>query len=62
MWRKKAGARNEPFDLFNYNLAVMELIRPNWDALEQKILKGINYTKQVEKKPRRRKSYGGIEV
>lgn len=63
VWKKKSGARNEPFDLFNYNLATMEMLRPDWDTLEKKVEKGINYTKVTEnKKITRRKSYGGMKV
>lgn len=62
VWVKKAGVRNEPFDLMNYNYAVVELLRPEWDVLEQKLKAGINY--MVPASPRRtsRKSYNGIEV
>lgn len=61
-WVKKPGARNEPFDLLNYNYAVVEILRPEWDILEQKLRAGINY--MVAQPPRRtaRRSYSGIEV
>lgn len=42
-WKKKSGVRNEPFDLLNYNYAVLEIMRPEWDRLEEKLEKGINY-------------------
>ena len=62
VWVKKAGARNEPFDLLNYNYAAVELLRPNWDVLEQKLNAGINYMIPVPPKRTSRKSYSGIEV
>ncbi len=62
-WVKKSGARNEPLDLFNYNYAACELLRPVWGALEEKIAKGINYMKTVKRAKRRtRKSQNGLEV
>lgn len=56
-WKKPRGKANEPFDLFNYNLACMMLRNPDWDALEVKIEKGINYTERKEptSPPRRRR-------
>ena len=63
MWVKPSGARNEPFDLFNYNLAAMELLRPKWDKLENKLNEGINYVKPVgKKKGFRRQLSGGLRV
>lgn len=53
-WEKKAGARNEPFDLLNYNYAAIELLRPDYDALEQKLKQGINYTRRTEKPKEKR--------
>lgn len=46
-WVKKSGIRNEPLDLFNYNYAVCELLRPSWDSLERKVNSGINYMKKT---------------
>lgn len=64
VWVKKAGVkRNEPLDLFNYNYAVCELLRPVWGDLESKLSKGINYMKAVKKTGRkRRKSQKGLEA
>jgi len=62
-WVKKAGARNEPLDLFNYNYAVCELLRPVWGELETKLNRGINYMKVKKRAARKtRKSQNGIEV
>ena len=61
-WKKKSGARNEPFDLLNYNYAVLEIMRPEWDKLEDKIRKGINYIEKKKKKPIARKNQKGIEL
>ena len=62
-WVKKRGVRNEPLDLFNYNLAACMIRRPSWDVLEEKIEKGINYmqARQNVVKRKTRKSQKGIE-
>lgn len=60
-WVKKSGARNEPFDLMNYNYATVELIRPDWDALEEKLEKGINYMERPAAKSQARRTIEGIE-
>lgn len=62
VWVKKSGARNEPLDLFNYNYAVEELLRPEWDKLEEKLKKGINYMRKGKRQRLSRKSIKGIEV
>ena len=62
-WVKKSGARNEPFDLFNYNYVAVELIKPNWDVLEEKLRRGINYMEPgAGTKKRTRRTIDGIEV
>ena len=62
-WVKPSGARNEPFDLFNYNLAAMEILRPDFDSLERKLNEGINYVKPTGAKNKfRRKLSGGLQV
>ena len=61
-WVKKSGARNEPLDLFNYNYAVEELLRPEWDKLEEKLKQGVNYMKRMPVKRTARKTIKGIEV
>ncbi|BBF41993.1 phage terminase, large subunit [Lachnospiraceae bacterium KM106-2] len=55
MWVKKPGIRNEPLDLRNYAYAAVELIRPNWNVLEEKIENGINYMKKDAAKRKKRK-------
>lgn len=62
VWVKKSGARNEPLDLFNYNYAVEELLRPDWDKLEEKLRNGVNYMKKSKAKRASRRSINGIEV
>ena len=62
VWKKKDGVRNEPFDLFNYNYAVVELLRPDWDVLEDKLKKGINYMIKKDVKKSGRRTIEGIEV
>lgn len=62
-WVKKSGVRNEPLDLFNYNYACMELLRPVWGDLESKLKDGVNYMKEGRRKARqRRKSQGGMKL
>lgn len=62
-WVQKKGTRNEPLDLFNYNYAVEEILRPEWDKLQAQLEKGINYTKKVaRKKKATRHVTKGIEV
>lgn len=62
-WVQRPGIRNEPLDLFNYNYAVCELIRPDWDLLEAKLNKGINYMKATKKKRKTRRRLGkGMEI
>lgn len=63
VWVKKAGVRNEPLDLFNYNYAVCTLIRPIWGDLEAKLEKGINYMKATgPKKKARRNVQKGLSI
>lgn len=63
VWVKKSGVRNEPLDLFNYGLAALELRRPAWNVLEEKLSRGINYMekRKVRKAaPRRRTVSEGV--
>lgn len=59
-WVKKSGTRNEPLDLRNYATAAVEILSPNWDSLEEKVNKGINYMKQSPKKSRGRTKRSGV--
>jgi phage terminase large subunit GpA-like protein len=61
-WEKESGKRNEPFDLLNYNYAVLELIHPEWDVLEAKLQKGINYMQARKTGTTVRRNQKGIEV
>ena len=62
-WVQRKGTRNEPLDLFNYNYAVEEILRPEWDKLQAQLEKGINYTKKVaRRKKATRHVTKGIEV
>ncbi len=47
---KKSNARNEPFDCRNYATAAVEMLKPDFDKLQEKIDKGINHSKLKEKK------------
>lgn len=63
VWVKKSGVRNEPLDLFNYGLAAIELRRPAWNVLEEKLSRGINYMekrKVGKAAPRRRTVSEGV--
>lgn len=60
--KKKGGIRNEPLDLFNYNYAACELLRPIWDELERKLEKGINYVRHSGKRKKKRRTYSGLEA
>lgn len=60
-WVKKSGVRNEPLDLRNYATAAVEILAPNWDALEEKIEQGINYMKVKKiQGPQRTKKRGVV--
>ena len=61
-WVHDSSVRNEPFDLFNYNYAALELLNPNWDVLEEKIKQGINYMQKQQIKPKPRRNQKGIEL
>lgn len=63
VWVKKAGVvRNEPLDLMNYNYATLCLLRPEFDVLEKKLEKGINYMQPQKKQRKAYKAYQGLEV
>jgi len=63
VWVKKTGIlRNEPFDLMNYNYATLCLLRPEFDLLEEKIAKGINYMVPKKRARKVRKPIQGLEV
>ncbi len=62
VWVKKNGVRNEPLDLFNYNYACCELIRPRWDDLERKLAKGVNYVKKHTGIRKSRRATKGMEM
>ena len=53
-WVKKQGARNEPFDLRNYNTAAVEFLNPNFAVLEKKVSEGINYMKKGSRNTKKR--------
>ena len=60
VWVKKSGIRNEPFDLRVYNTAAIEILRPNFNVLEEKVKAGINYMKRVPVKTRKKKKIGTV--
>lgn len=61
VWVKKSsGVRNEPFDLRNYNTACIEDLKPDWNALQKKVEKGINYMKAGSGTGRKRVNAGVI--
>lgn len=66
-WKPKEGVRrNEPLDLFNYNHAALEIIKPNFDVLEKKLALGINYMQRSPVVGTQTRRYGqirkGVEI
>lgn len=61
-WEKvTSGARNEPWDLKNYNMAAIEILNPNLKAMENRRLN--MESPQILKRPiRRHKGSAGIEL
>lgn len=58
-WEKKsAHARNEPFDLRNYNTAALEILNPNLEYMEQCRLGTVPPPSQQIKPPKHKKSRG----
>ena len=55
-WVKRSGARNEPFDLRNYNTAAVEFLNPNFAVLAKKVSEGINYMQPQRTVAGKRKS------
>nr|DAU97756.1 MAG TPA: terminase large subunit [Caudoviricetes sp.] len=55
-WVKRPGARNEPFDLRNYNTAAVEFLNPNFAVLAKKVSEGINYMQPQRTTTGKRKS------
>ena len=55
-WVKRPGARNEPFDLRNYNTAAVEFLNPNFAILAKKVSEGINYMQPQRTVAGKRKS------
>ena len=55
-WVKRPGARNEPFDLRNYNTAAVEFLNPNFAVLAKKVNEGINYMQPQRTTTGKRKS------
>lgn len=55
-WVKRPGARNEPFDLRNYNTAAVEFLNPNFAVLAKKVNEGINYMQPQRTTAGKRKS------
>ena len=60
VWVKKSGVRNEPLDLFNYNYAALMILKPDFDILEDRLKKGINYMKMTRKKPQNMAPVNGM--
>ena len=59
--KRSSGARNEPFDIRNYNTAAIEILNPNFEMLEKRI----NGTPNIaipQQKPRKKRGSRGVEV
>lgn len=61
VWVKKNGIRNEPLDLFNYNYAACQIRRPAWNVLEEKLERGIDYTRKTKNTGTTRRNQKGVE-
>jgi phage terminase large subunit GpA-like protein len=48
-WHLKPGVRNEALDLTVYNFALIEMISPNFEVLQENLLERLNKEKKVEK-------------
>jgi phage terminase large subunit GpA-like protein len=52
-WEKRtSGARNEPFDLENYNTAAIEILNPPFEVLKQQLNGGTKIAENVPNKPK----------
>lgn len=61
-WEKiTSGARNEPWDLRNYNSAAIEILNPNLEMLEKRRLNR-DQQKTTTPQPKKRKGSAGIEL
>lgn len=60
-WKKKVeGGRNEPLDLRNYNTAAVEILRPDFKILEERVRAGIGYMKKRPAKAGAKKRSGVV--
>ena len=59
-WVPRPGhKRNEPFDIRNYSLAVLQILNPNWKKLEARIMKMAEEFKDEELKKNEEKKKQG---
>lgn len=62
-WEKRsASARNEPWDIRNYNQAALEILNPNLEALERRRLGEAERPATAPPKPQRRRQPRSIEI
>ena len=62
-WEKRsASARNEPWDIRNYNQAALEILNPNLEALERRRLGEAEQPATAAPKPQRRRQPRSIEI
>ena len=62
-WEKRsASARNEPWDIRNYNQAALEILNPNLDTMERRRLGEVEQPATAAPKPQRRRQPRSIEI
>lgn len=59
--KRSSGARNEPFDIRNYNTAAIEILNPNFEMLEKRI-NGTQEEEKPQRKPRKKRGSRGVEI
>ena len=62
-WEKRSvSARNEPWDIRNYNQAALEILNPNLDTMERRRLGEVEQPATAAPKPQRRRQPRSIEI
>lgn len=62
-WEKRsASARNEPWDIRNYNQAALEILNPNLDTMERRRLGEAEQPATAAPQPQRRRQPRSIEI
>ena len=61
-WKLKSGTRNEPLDVRVYNIAALEFLNPNFDALKRRRLSGSGRTGNTASKRKYGTVSRGVEI